>query len=702
MRENILKVALIGNPNAGKTSIFNLLTGLNQKVGNFPGVTVDKKSGPCNKIKSRKVQIVDFPGTYSIYPRSADERVFFTEVTNPESDNFPDMAVVVVDAAHLKRNLLLFSQIKDMGVPAIIAMTMLDVLPEKDQLDLELLAQKLDSPIIPVNGRNGEGMEELIAEIERFEYHIPEPFLPMESYVHDDLFYRATAAFPDEHPYRVYQMMQQTDTYAGIGPEDIDIIDEIKENSSFKSHQLQAQETINRYRLLDDILREVKPHNKKIEENLRVSSQLDKILTHPLWGYFIFIGILFFMFQAIYSWASIPMDFIDEQFGALGEWISATLPDGALNSLISEGIIPGIGGIVIFVPQIAILFAFIALLEETGYMARAVFLTDRIMRVFGLNGKSIVPLISGVACAIPAVMAARNIENWKERLITILVAPLISCSARLPVYTILIALVIPDESIGFFNLQGLVLMGLYVLGFVLALGIALIMHKIINSPQRPFLIMELPSFRMPRWKNVGLTIYEKSKTFVFSAGKIIFIISIVLWVLASYGPGSEIAQAESIVTEQYQGNDQEELENLIASYKLEHSFAGYLGKAIEPVIEPLGYDWKIGIALITSFAAREVFVGSMATIYSVGTDAENTKTVKDRLATEINPKTGLPVFNLASGISLMIFYAIAMQCMSTLAIVKRETKSWKWPMVQLAYLTGLAYVSALIAYQTLI
>ncbi|BDC97932.1 ferrous iron transport protein B [Persicobacter psychrovividus] len=705
MPDNTLKVALIGNPNAGKTSLFNHLTGLNQKVGNFPGVTVDKKTGLCTKIKSRKVQIIDFPGTYSIYPRSLDEQVFFTEVSNTESESYPDVAIVVIDAAHLKRNLLLFTQIKDIGLPIVIGMTMLDVLKDKQEnIDLDELSKSLGAPIFPINGRNGEGVNALTDFISTYEYAEPEPFLPMEEYIHDELFHRLEAAFPDQRPYRIYQMMQQTDTYTGIGPEDREIVEEIKQNSHFNGPKLQAKETIARYKLLDAILKKVEKGGRKFTEDKSFSSTLDKFLVHPIFGYAFFVAILFFMFQAIYSWASIPMDYIDAMFGALGEWAHHTIPAGPLNSLISDGIIPGIGGIVIFVPQIAILFAFIAMLEETGYMARVVFLTDRIMRVFGLNGKSIVPLISGVACAIPAIMAARNIENWKERLITILISPLMSCSARLPVYAILIALVIPDrEILGFMNLQGLVLMALYMGGFILALIVALIMNQLIKSPQRPFLIMELPSFRMPRWKNVSLTIFEKSKTFIFSAGKIIFVISIVLWALASYGPSNEMDQAEALVSQNHPGLNQDQHENMVASYRLEHSYAGHLGKVIEPVIAPLGYDWKIGIALITSFAAREVFVGSISTIYSVGSNdsGDNPQSIKDRLASEINPKTGLPVFTLASGLSLLIYYAIAMQCMSTLAIVKRETNSWKWPMIQLCYLTGMAYVFSLIVYQVL-
>jgi len=412
---------------------------------------------------------------------------------------------------------------------------------------------------------------------------------------------------------------------------------------------------------------------------------------------------LFLIFQSIFAWAQIPMDFIDSTFASLSNRLDEYFPDGPFFDLITQGIIPGIGGIVIFIPQIAILFACISILEESGYMARVVFLMDKLMRKFGLNGKSVVPLISGLACAIPAIMATRTIENWKDRLITIFVTPFMSCSARLPVFTILVALIIPDVKLfGFFNYQGLVLMGLYLLGFFAALISAFVLKLIIKTKERSYLIMEMPTYRWPKWSNVGYTIVEKTKSFVFEAGKVILAISIVLWVLASYGPGDAMNNAEDAVRHEM-GQTKlpaNEFEAQVASYKLEHSYAGIIGKALEPAIEPLGYDWKIGIALVTSFAAREVFVSTIATIYSLG-GTEDEQTIKGRLRSEINPNTGGPRYTPAVGLSLLVFYTFAMQCMSTLAVVKRETKGWKWPLIQLAYMTALAYVSAFIIYQTL-
>ena len=395
------------------------------------------------------------------------------------------------------------------------------------------------------------------------------------------------------------------------------------------------------------------------------------------------------------------MDFIDASFASLADWVKNTFSPGIFTDLLAEGIIAGIGGIVIFIPQIAFLFLFISVLEESGYMSRVVFLMDRIMRRFGLSGKSVVPLISGTACAIPAIMATRNIENWKERLITILVTPFTTCSARLPVYLIIIALVIPEGRFLGLSYQALTLMLLYLIGFSMAVFSAYILDKILKTKSKSFFVIEMPSYKIPLLKNVAITVIEKTKTFVFEAGRIILAISIILWVLASYGPGDSFKNAETIVSSQNPSLSDIELEDKIASYKLEHSFIGIIGKTIEPTIKPLGYDWKIGIALVTSFAAREVFVGTLATIYSVGSaDAEQDDTIKQKMAAEVYPN-GAKIFTLASGISLLLFYAFAMQCMSTLAIVKRETNSWKWPVIQLFGMTSIAYIVALIAFQLL-
>lgn len=701
-KSDIPKIALVGNPNSGKSSLFNHLTGLNQKIGNFPGVTVDKKTGYCKLDDHTKAEIIDLPGTYSIYPNSTDEKIVYDILGNKADPLHPDIVVVIVDASNFKRNLLLFTQIHDLNIPCILVLNMMDIVEKTGlAIDANKLSAELGVPVIPMKARKGQGIDVLKKALLD---NLEQDFRPIFNAY--DLAPEAIDAvketFSVKDDYVAYQMLQQYRINSSLTENEKNLISDIAEKHQFNRDELRRKETLERYaainHFIDGAVKETFTQLPK-----RWTQKLDQVFTHKIWGYFIFLFILFLIFQSIFAWATVPMDFIDLTFSELSVFLKSQLPEGALTGLLTEGIIPGIGGIVIFIPQIAILFAFISILEETGYMSRVVFLMDKIMRKFGLNGKSVVPLISGVACAIPAIMATRTIENWKERLITIFVTPLMSCSARLPVYTILIALIIPEKTIGgVFNLQGLALMGMYLLGFVAAIVSALIMKLILRTRERSFLVMELPTYKMPRWKNVGLTMYEKSKTFVFEAGKIILAISIVLWVLASYGPGDKLERAEEIVTQTYNQENltQEELENRVESFRLENSYAGIFGKAIEPAIKPLGYDWKIGIALITSFAAREVFVGTMATIYSIG-NVEDESTIKSRMRNEINPETGKKRYDFATGLSLLVFYAFAMQCMSTMAIVYRETKGWKWPMLQLGYMTALAYISALIIYQTL-
>ncbi len=705
--KNRQKIALVGNPNSGKSSLFNYLTGLNQKIGNFPGVTVEKRSGNCTMPDGTSAEIIDLPGIYSIYPRSLDERIVSEIILNHNSPSCPDKIVVIADATNLKRNLLLLTQIIDLGLPTVLALNMMDLAAKAGiSYDLMALSKKLGIPVVPINARRGVGLEELKKVINQSSSHPAKTIFKIWDETKEAV-KELRIQFNVDNDYEAYQFLEQPRTLNFLTEQQQHAVNEVRNKYEFFPGKFQGAETIQRYTFIQDLLNEVtlKTANLGWKKN---SSRLDHILTHKVWGYLIFFVILFLIFQSIFAWAQVPMDFIDGLFANLSSSLHNVLPEGPLSNLVTEGIIPGIGGIMIFIPQIAILFAFIAILEETGYMARVVFLMDKIMRKFGLNGKSVVPLISGVACAIPAIMATRTIDNWKERTITIFVTPLMSCSARLPVFTILIALIVPDQKgFLFFNLQGLALMGLYLLGFFAALGSAWIMKQIIKVKERSYLIMELPTYRWPKWSNVGLTIVEKTKAFVFEAGKVIMAISVVLWVLASYGPGDHISKAREHVIEQSQNLrlTSQGLEDRIASYKLEHSYAGIIGKSIEPVIKPLGYDWKIGIALITSFAAREVFVGTMATIYSIGkvdeSAAEGQTTIKNRMKAEVNPETGGPRFTPAVGFSLLVFYTFAMQCMSTIAVVYRETKGWKWPMIQLVYMTALAYVSAFIVFQIL-
>jgi ferrous iron transport protein B len=699
-----LKIALVGNPNSGKSSLFNYLTGLNQKIGNFPGVTVEKKSGFCHLPGNTVAEIIDLPGTYSIYPRSLDEQIVADVLLDHHSPTTPDKVVVTVDATNVKRGFLLLSQIIDMGLPTILALNMMDLAAKAGiNYDLITLSKKLGIPVVPINARNGVGLEELKQAMSKPQVPCEHPINPVWKELQKPIG-ELRDHLGIDNDYEAYQFLEQPKTLNFLGKEKQKVVDKIRDKYEFFPGKFQGAETIQRYSYIQNLLNEVtlKASDHTWKKN---STRLDSVLLHKVWGYVIFFSILFLIFQSIFAWAQVPMDFIDMVFAKLSSYLISVLPSGPLSSLLAEGVVPGIGGILIFIPQIAILFAFISILEESGYMARVVFMMDKVMRKFGLNGKSVVPLMSGVACAIPAIMAARTIDNWKERTITILVTPLMSCSARLPVFTILIALIVPNQkALGFFNLQGLALMGLYLLGFVAAMVSALVIKLLIRVKERSYLIMELPTYRIPKWSNVGYTIVEKTKAFVFEAGKIILAISIILWVLASYGPGDTLNNAEAKVLEESKNMRLTEkgLADRVAAYKLEHSYAGVIGKGLEPIIKPLGYDWKIGIALITSFAAREVFVGTMATIYSIGSVSDSdSATIQQRLKAEINSETGGPRFTPAVGFSLLVFYTFAMQCMSTLAIVYRETKGWKWPLIQLTYMTALAYLSALLVYQVL-
>ncbi len=646
------KIALIGNPNSGKSSLFNVLSGLNQSVGNFPGVTVEKKTAFIKSETDEKAQLIDFPGLYSLYPNSKDEQLVSDVLTDPSHEFHPDKIIYVADVLQLERHLLLATQLIDMGFPLVLAVNMIDISKEKKMtLDLDFLESKLKVPVIPVSARSKENIPELKREI-----------------FNKDLVAR---------PQAIHQKLIR---------------------QSYNDLDFQVRDTMARYDIFTPWI------SKTIEDPSKNDAQgtnnVDRIVTHKVIGPLIFFGLMLFIFQALFSWASIPMDAIDGAFAWLGNATKFALGSGWLSSLIADGIIAGLGGIVIFIPQILVLFIFLGLLEEIGYMSRAVYLFDGLLRKFGLSGKSVVALVSGGACAIPAIMSTRTITNWKERLITILVTPLISCSARLPVYIILIEFIVPERTVwGVFSLQALFFMGIYLVSIAAALGSAWVMQKILKSTERSFLLLELPRYKKPIWRNVFLNVKEKVWSFIWEAGKIIFIISIILWFLSSFGPTEKRQKAVEEAHNYALINklDTDERAQLIASTELEHSYAGIMGKAIEPVIKPLGYDWKIGIALITSFAAREVFVSTMATIYAVG--SEDDASLKDRMRSETFYGTETKVYSVATALSLLVFYLFAMQCMSTLAVTKRETNSWKWPIIQFVFMTVMAYVAAFGAYQ---
>jgi ferrous iron transport protein B len=696
-----ITVSLVGNPNSGKTTLFNNLTGLNQKVGNFPGITVDKKVGACqiSQLASKNIidtEFIDLPGTYSLYPKSMEETICSEVLCNPLHENKPDVNIIVVDASNLKRSLNLATQVIDLKIPSILALNMMDLVNSDGILiNVKELEKQLGIPVVTINARKNIGIGNLKQAILNFKnQEHPDDFVDIND-VNKQTFVDVRKVVGLElNDFSCLQMVCNLNNNKHFSVKTKKELEKVLKENKFNAKRAQATETVRRYKSINELLTKcvIYPTSSK---NNNLTQKLDNIFTHPVWGFTIFLSVLFLIFQAVFSWSSYPMDLIDQGMTNLSIFASETLPEGALNSLIVDGIIAGLGGIIIFIPQIAILFAFIAILEDTGYMSRVSFITDKIMRGFGLSGRSIIPLLSGAACAIPAVMSARTIPNWKERIITIMVVPLMSCSARIPVYTLLISMMIPsDQTWLIFNLQGLIMMGFYLIGFIAAIGVAKIMKHILKSEKRSFYVMEMPTYKTPDWKTVVITLIEKVKIFLFDAGKIIIAVSIILWVLSSYGPSNSFDRIEK----KYELT--EDSETIIASEKLEASYAGIIGKSIEPVIKPLGFDWRIGISIITSFAAREVFVGTMSTIYSVG-DADNNKSIRDKLISHKNPETGESFFTPAVAISLMLFYAFAMQCMSTLAIVYRETNGWKWPVIQFVYMSGLAFFASYIAYQLL-
>lgn len=697
MADKKIKVALAGNPNSGKSTLFNRLTGLTQKIANFPGVTVEKKSGSF-EFGGKTFEILDLPGTYSLYPKTPEEWITTAVLCDESDPSFPDLTLIVADSTNIKRSVFFATQVADLGRPCVLVLNMADMLDGRgEEIDVAAASKLLSIPVVLVNAMDGHGLETLkqlmtgaVQPASVVFNQVPESATALVKLIRNDL--------PKLTDYAAFQIIMDPGVKAPISENTRSQIDALRSAEGFSAMKIQSAETLSRYEKVAALVPQiVRKKHASGSDYRKITSKLDDILIHPITGYLAFLFVMFVMFQAVFAWASAPMELIDSFFAWCGSQVEGAMPAGVFRDLIVNGILAGLGGVVIFIPQIALLFFFITILEDTGYMARVSFMMDKLLRRYGLNGRSVIPMISGVACAVPAILSARTIANRKERLITMFVTPLMSCSARLPVYTLLIALVIPEDRVfGFLNMQGLVLMGLYLIGFIAAILSAWVMKHMLKSQERSFFIMELPVYRLPRWRNVLQVILDKIRVFVFEAGKVIVAISIILWALASYGPGDEFEQIEKQM-EQVDVSDPHAY-TVLASEKLKWSYAGRLGSAIEPVLEPLGFDWKIGIALVTSFAAREVFVGTMSTIYSVDGGEEDVMTIREKMRAEINPSNGKPRYDLPTGIGLMLFYAFALQCMSTLAVMKRESGGWRWPILQFAYMGFLAYFSALLVH----
>jgi len=713
-----IHIALVGNPNSGKSSLFNALTGMHQKVGNFPGVTVDKKTGQM-QLAGQTTTLIDLPGTYSFYPKREDEWVAYKVLMGVDEEVKTDLILLIADASNLKRNLLFCSQIIDLKIPVVLALTMNDLAAKKGiKIDIAGLQDDLGIPVVAIDARKNKGLSELKTALTNIIQTTRSK--NQQSFIDNKKLAPAAIdafkkLYPTHSDYAALHYLMHHEAFP-LENEMQEQIEQIEIDNDFNHTKTQAQEILERYSHIRAIMKtrviEPDPTAKK-----KRAEKLDSIFLHRVGGYAILLSVLFVLFQSVFWMAKFPMDGIEWIFTNLTTYLNTVLPSVWWEDLLVNGLVAGIGGIVVFVPQIMILFGLITLLEDTGYMARISFLSDKLMRKVGLNGKSVMPMISGFACAVPAIMSARNIENKKERLLTIMVTPFMSCSARLPVYTILISLVIDDRMyFGFLSLQGLVMMALYLMGIVMALLASMVLKWFIKIKEKSYFILELPVYRAPRWKNIGTTMIQKAGIFVRDAGKVIIVISILLWFLSSYGPSAPMqkinenyAAQKLVVTnnkslaannEAHLSNTEntktlKQIEKQYNSEKLENSYAGILGKKLEPLIAPMGFDWKIGIALVTSFAAREVFVGTMATLYSV--EESDNSSLREKLKAAVRPD-GSPVYSLAAALSLMVFYVLAMQCMSTLAVVKRETQSWKWPTIQFFMMTGMAYLMSWAVY----
>jgi ferrous iron transport protein B len=706
------RIALIGNPNSGKSTVFNHLTGLRQKTGNFPGVTVEIKEGPIKLSPDCEGILVDLPGTYSLHPTSSDEKIVTALLANPNDPNYPNAVLYVADVTHLEKHLLLLTQITDLGLPVLLALNMSDLAAEQGmKINVPKLSERLGLPVVSISARSGEGMSRLSSELERI-LHLEQSARndkPVYQLTENEKQIADTVALNigKTTAYRSLLLAHHHSWLPFLTEAERNTLEAIAQTKDFQSLRAQIDETLERYDHFTPIVKDAIQQAPVYPDT--ITDRVDAVLTHRWLGPLVFFGVMLLIFQAIFDWSDYPMTMIENGFGTLNDWLKASMPNGWFTDLLTDGILTGLSGILVFIPQIAILFFLITILEELGYMSRVVFMFDKTMQRFGMNGRSVVSLISGSACAVPAIMSARTIGNWQERLITIMVTPFISCSARIPVYLVLIGLAVPAVKIGgVLDARTLVFGSMYAIGVISAFLAGWAMKKWLRSRDRSYLAIELPEYRIPHWKNVWLTVWEKTLAFITGAGKIILYVSVGLWALSRFGPGNAIETAEqkALVEAQTRQLDTASTEDLVAHSKLEASWAGRMGKFIEPAIRPLGYDWKIGIALLTSFAAREVFTGTLAVLYNMGSaegdindrsENESKATLREKMKSETF-SDGTPVYSFATALSLLVFYALAMQCFSTTVTVRRETGGWRWAIIQFVVMSVLAYACAWAVY----
>jgi ferrous iron transport protein B len=708
-----LRIAILGNPNAGKSTLFNQLTGLRQKVANYPGVTVEKKTGRCVLPSGRRAEIVDLPGTYSLHPGSPDEVIVRDVLLGLQSDTPPpDLLLVVVDSTHLDRHLYLALQAIELGRPVILALNMSDVAAARGiRIDEEALARQTGVPVLAIAASKGTGLGKLRRMLDRGVESSNARFRRWPPRLHAAL-KDIAARLPRELPlpergrldlaYAILMDDGEDDGLLRVAPPELlDDVESLRRRLDREEPVWRSREVEVRFESIAEVLRAARRSAGASADP--VTERIDRVVTHRVAGPAFFVLVMGAIFQSVFEWAVPAMDLIDWLVGRCGVFVGALLPTGPLRSLVVDGVIAGVGTTLTFVPQIAVLFLFLSVIEDTGYLARAAFIMDRLMARFGLSGRAFIPLLSSFACAIPGILSTRTIDNRRDRLTTILIAPFMSCSARLPLYALLIGAFVPRQMIGFVTLPGLVLFSMYFLGIAAAVTMAVVLKRTVLAGGRTLHVMELPPYRMPHWRSILTAVRERSLLFVRNAGTVILAVSVVLWFLASHprDGAPERALDERVAAAQTRGDvaEVERLEKARPGVALEGSFAGHVGHFIEPAIAPLGFDWRIGVGLVTSLAAREVMVSTLATMHHLGSAEEDVGSLRETLRTAVDPETGRPLYTPLAALSLMVFFVLACQCMSTVAVVRRETNSWRWPLFMLVTMNAAAWLASFVVFQ---